>query len=72
MFERPESITMQLSGVHDAATQRAATQVLKSISGVRSVSVDRRSAVADVTFLPGKTTVPTLTQVLAEAGFSVI
>ncbi len=69
---KAESITMQLSGVHDAATQKAAAQVLKSINGVRSVSVDRRSAVADVTFLPEKTTVPTLTQALAEAGFSVI
>ncbi|MBR5539878.1 MAG: hypothetical protein IKU56_00670 [Clostridia bacterium] len=69
---KAESITMQLSGVHDAATQKAAVQVLKSINGVRSVSVDRRRAVADVTFLPTKTTVPTLTQALAEAGFSVI
>ncbi len=72
MFGKAESITMQLSGVHDAATQREATQVLKSINGVRSVSVDRRSAVADVTFLPEKTTVPALTQALADAGFSVI
>lgn len=72
MFGKAESITMQLSGVHDAATQRAAVQVLKSIHGVRSVSVDRQSAVADVTFLPEKTTVPVLTQALAEAGFSVI
>ncbi len=69
---KAESITMQLSGVHDAATQKAAAQVLKSMHGVRSVSVDRRSAVADVTFFPEKTTVPALTKALADAGFSVI
>lgn len=72
MFGKAESITMQLSGVHDAVTQKAAEQTLKRINGVRSVSVDRRRAVADVTFVPEKTTVPALTQALAEAGFSVI
>lgn len=72
MFGKSESITMQLSGVHDCATQKTATQVLKSISGVRSVSVNRHSAVAAVTFFPEKTTVSTITQALAEAGFSVI
>lgn len=72
MFGKAESITMQLSGIHDSATQKTAAQVLKSVHGVRSVSVDRHRAVADVTFLPEKTTVPALTQALAEAGFSVI
>ena len=72
MFTKAESITMQLSGVHDAATQKTATQVLKSINGVRSVTVDRRHAVADVTFLPQKTTVSVLTKALEDAGFSVI
>ena len=72
MFSKAESITMQLSGVTDGATQKAAVQVLRGINGVRSVSVDRKSAVAAVTFLPDKTTVPTLTKALEEAGFSVI
>ncbi len=69
---KAESITMQLSGVHDSTTQKAAAQVLKNIHGVRSVSVDRHSAVADVTFLPQKTTVPALTKALEDAGFPVI
>ncbi len=72
MFSKAESITMQLSGVHDVATQKAAVQALKGINGVRTVSVDRRRAVADVTFFPEKTTVSALTQALADAGFSVI
>ena len=69
---KAECITMQLSGVHDAATQKAAVAVLRQIDGVRSVSVDRHSAVAAVSFRPDKTTVPTLTKALADAGFSVI
>ncbi|MBQ7037795.1 MAG: hypothetical protein IJN61_01605 [Clostridia bacterium] len=69
---KAESITMQLSGVHDSATQKAAAQVLKNIHGVRSASVDRHSAVADVTFFPQKTTVPVLTKALEDAGFLVI
>lgn len=72
MFTKAESITMKLSGVHDSATQKAVAQTLKRIHGVRSVSVDWHNAVADVTFLPEKTTVPVLTQALADAGFSVI
>ena len=72
MFAKSEAITMQLSGVHDAATRRAATAVLRQIDGVRSVSVDRHSAMAVVSFRPDKTTVPALTKALADAGFSVI
>ncbi len=72
MFPKAESITMQLSGVHDAATQKAAVQTLKRIHGVRTVSVDRRRAVAQVTFVPEQTTVPVLTEALAKAGFPVI
>lgn len=72
MFGKAESITMQLSGVTDGATQKAAAQALRSVNGVRSVSVDRKSAVAAVTFSPDKTSVPVLTQALADAGFTVI
>ncbi len=63
---------MQLSGVHDVATQRTAAQVLRHIDGVRAVTVDRQSAVANITFLPDKTTVSVMIRALAEAGFSVI
>ncbi len=72
MFSKTESIIMHLSGVHDVATQRAATQVLRRLDGVRSVTVDRHSAMADIVFRPDKTSVPTLTNALAQAGFTVI
>lgn len=72
MFSKTESITMHLSGVHDVATQRAAVQVLRRLDGVRSAAVDRHSAMADVTFRPDKTSVSTLTNALAQAGFTVI
>lgn len=70
MFTKTEAITMQLSGVHDTATKKAATQCLRHINGVKSVSV--QGAVATVTYLPEKTTVPTLTKALSDAGFRVI
>ena len=72
MFAKAENITMQLSGVHDAATQKAAVQALRNIPGVRTVSVDRHSAVARVTFVPEKTTVPVMTEALRNAGFPVV
>lgn len=70
MFSKAESITMKLDGVHDAATRKAAVQVLRDIPGVRSASV-RRDA-ANVSFYPDKTTVSEMTVALANAGFSVI
>ncbi len=70
MFSKAESITMKLDGVHDAATRKAAAQVLRDIPGVRSASV-RRDA-ANVSFYPDKTTVSEMTTALANAGFSVI
>ena len=69
MFSSAEVITMQLSGVYDAATGKAAAQVLRQVDGVRAVSVNSRNAVAQVTFLPSKTSVDTLTAALADAGF---
>lgn len=71
MFVKPESITMQLGGVHDAASQREATQVLRRLKGVRFAAVDDH-AVATVTFRADQTTVDTLTQALSQAGFPVI
>ncbi len=72
MFSKAESITMQLSGVQDLATQRAAAQALKRVDGVRTVSVNRRNAIAAVSFYPEKTTVSAMTKALEQAGFSVI
>ncbi len=72
MFVKPEAITMQLTGVHDSATGKAAAQALRQIAGVRSVSVDRHRATAAVTFSPDRTTVSELTRALADAGFYVI
>lgn len=69
MFSNAEVITMQLSGVYDAATGKAAAQALRQVDGVRAVSVDSRNAVAQVTFMPSKTSVDTLTAALADAGF---
>ncbi len=70
MLSKAESITMKLDGVHDAATRKAAAQVLRELPGVRSVSV--RQDAANVTFFPNKTTVPQMTAALDRAGFSVI
>lgn len=70
MFSKAESITMKLDGVHDAASRRAAAQVLRELPGVRTATV-RRDA-ANVSFYPDKTTVPEMTQALAVAGFSVV
>jgi copper chaperone CopZ len=72
MFSKAECITMQLSGVCDAATRKAAAQAIKHVNGVRSVAIDRQNAVAQVTFLPEKTTVPAITDALEQAGFFVI
>ncbi|MBR2406309.1 MAG: heavy-metal-associated domain-containing protein [Clostridia bacterium] len=70
MFSKAESITMKLDGIHDAASRRAAVQVLREMPGVRSASV--RQGAANVSFYPDKTTVPEMTAALADAGFSVI
>ncbi len=70
MFAKAESITMKLDGVHDAATRRAAAQVLRRVPGVRSVSV--RQDAANVLFYPDKVTVSEMTAALGIAGFSVI
>ncbi len=72
MFSKTESITMTLSGVHDAASGQEAAKVLRQVNGVKSVTVNRRLSVAEVTFSPRKTTVDTITQALARAGFSVV
>ena len=72
MFSKTESITMTLSGVHDTATQHAAVKALRQVDGVKSATVNHRLSVAHVTFSPKKTTVDTITQALAQAGFSVV
>ncbi len=71
MMTKPEAITMQLGGVTDAASRKAATQLLRSQKGVRSAVVDNR-AVAAVTYRADQTTVDTLTKALAQAGYPVI
>lgn len=70
MLSKAEHITMKLDGVYDAATRKAAAQVLRDLPGIRSVSV--RNDAAQVTFFPDKTTVPQMTAALDRAGFSVI
>ncbi|MBO5928527.1 MAG: heavy-metal-associated domain-containing protein [Clostridia bacterium] len=72
MFSKTESITMTLSGVNDAAAQHAAVKALRQVDGVKYAAVNRRLSVAEVTFSPKKTTVDTITQALAQAGFSVL
>lgn len=72
MFSKTESITMTLSGVRDTASGNAAAKALKQVEGVKSVTVNPRLAVAQVTFSPKKTTVDTITQALSQAGFSVV
>lgn len=71
MFTKAESITMQLSGVTDMASRKAAAQVLRGQKGVRSAVVDE-GAVASVTYRADQTTVDTLTTALARAGYTVI
>ena len=71
MFAGSESITMQLGGVTDAASRKAAAQVLRAQRGVKFAVVDSH-AVAAVTYRVGQTTVDTLTAALADAGFRVI
>lgn len=71
MFEKPESITMRLSGVTDGASRKAAAQVLRSQKGVRWAMVDEQ-AVAAVSYRADQTTVDTLTAALSEAGYTVI
>ena len=70
MLSKAECITRKLSGVHDAASRRAAAQVLRELPGVRSASV--HGDAARVTFLPDKTTVPQMTAALDRAGYTVI
>ena len=62
---------MQLGGVSDAASRKAAAQLLRSQKGVRFAAVDSH-AVAAVTYRVGQTTVDTLTEALSNAGFRVI
>ena len=71
MFAGSESITMKLGGVTDAASRRAATQVLRGQRGVKFAVVDSH-AVAAVTYRVGQTDVATITAALAQAGYYVI
>ena len=71
MFTKPESITMQLGGVHDATARKSAEQVLRQMRGVRSATVDAH-AVAAVTYRSDQITVDTITGGLADAGYPVI
>lgn len=71
MFSKPESITMRLGGVTDAATRKEATDVLKRQKGVRSVTIDQ-CAVATVTYCAERTNVATLTAALAQAGYPIV
>ena len=72
MFVKTESITMQLSGLCDAATRKTAAQTLRRVEGVRSVSVHRRLPDVAVSFEPSKTSVNTITKALESAGFYII
>jgi hypothetical protein len=71
MFTKPESITMQLSGINDDFARKTAAQVLRRQKGVKTATVDQ-SAVAAVTYRADQTTVDTLTAALAQAGYPVI
>ena len=71
MFHRSESITMQLGGITDERSRRAAVQVLRSQKGIKTVSIDR-FATACVTYRADQTTVDTITTALNQAGYSLI
>lgn len=71
MFTKPESITMQLSGVSDLSARRRAEQVLRQTKGVRSATVDEH-AVASVTYRADRTNVDAIAENLAAAGYIII
>lgn len=72
MFTKAESITMCLGGIQDEQSAKKAVQLLKQQKGVKSAAVNWRTSTADVTFLPDKITVDTLTYQLESAGFPVV
>lgn len=71
MFQKSESITMRLGGIHSAVDRRQAESVLKQVKGVRSASVNQ-NAVAAVTYRADQTNVDTITSALASIGYPVI
>ena len=71
MFQKSESITMQLGGIHCDVDRRQAESVLKQVKGVRSATVNGQ-AMAAVTYRADQTDVDTITSALASVGYPVI
>lgn len=69
MFDKKETVTLPVPGMHCAHCSARAQQCLEALPGVRSAKVSLEQGQAQVTYLPGKVTPEQMRQALQQAGF---
>ena len=66
-----ETKVLKIVGMSCAHCQKAVTDALQGLSGVRSVQVDLGAGQATVAYDPAKVTVQAMKEAVAEAGYEV-
>ena len=69
MFEKTESITLNVKGMHCGHCKARVESALKVVKGVKSADVDLENAKAEVKFVPSKVGEDALIAAIVDAGF---
>ncbi len=72
MFDKTESVKLNVSGMHCGHCRASVESALKSVNGVKKAEVDLENACAFVTYVPAKTGTDELIKAVSDAGFSAV
>ncbi len=69
MFEKKETLVIQVEGMKCPHCQKHVETALKAIKGVKKVTVSLEEKTAEVAFVPGKTDATALVAAVTAAGY---
>lgn len=70
MFDKTETLTLHIEGMHCMHCVKSVTDALKSVKGVKSVRVNLEGAYAEVGFVPQKTDRAAMVAAVCALGFT--
>ena len=69
MFEKTETVTLHITGMHCAHCKANVESAIRAVKGVKDVRVDLESGKAEVRYVPSKTEKEKLAEAVAASGF---
>lgn len=70
MFDKTETLTLRIEGMHCMHCVKSVTDALKSVKGVKNVRVNLEGACAEVDFVPKKTDRAAMAEAVCALGFT--